>query len=79
MTTSTDMTLQKTTVKQVLPYQFSLSFNGQRVVIRNTRDEVISLTKSQIQTILLNPDLDVHRRKMYEEALAYFDTNTKGA
>ena len=73
MNTSIDEAMRQTTVKQVLPYQISLSLDGRRVFIRNTRGEVKHFTQGEICAILANPNLaDPHRRNMYEEALAQF-------
>lgn len=61
----------KTTVKQVLPYCMRLTLNGV-LVIENTRGERLELTRVDVANTLRRDDLDVHRRKMYEEGLRMF-------
>jgi len=61
-----------TTKKQILPYEFSLLIKpGQptRVQIKNTRGQTLTVTESEIIKQLNRPDLDAHRRRMYEAAL----------
>ena len=60
------------TVRQVLPYQFRMGVDG-RLTITNTRGQVLIVTYTQVANILLDPELDVHRRKMYEAALHLFE------
>lgn len=60
------------TVRQVLPYGFRMGING-RLTITNTRGQVLTVTHTQVANILQDPELDVHRRKMYEAALDLFE------
>lgn len=56
-----------TTKPQTLPYQFIVM--GQSVRIINTRNQTLKVTLDQITKQLNRPDIDTHRRKMYEGAL----------
>lgn len=69
MRTATD---PNKTVRQVLPYGFRMTANG-RLTITNTRGQVLTVTHTQVANILQDPELDVHRRKMYEAALKLFE------
>lgn len=60
------------TVRQVLPYNFRFLLTG-KMVIENTRGQSLIVSKGEVQRILQHDDLDVHRRRMYEAALAEFD------
>lgn len=60
------------TKRQVLPYEFRMGING-RLTIVNTRGQVLTVTHMQVVNILQDPELDVHRRKMYEAALVLFE------
>jgi len=61
--------ITKTTVKRILPYSIQRTPNG-KVWIKNTRGQVLIVDKNQIVRQLERKDLDVHRRRMYEAALA---------
>lgn len=56
------------TVRQALPYDFQLLLNG-KVAIKKTNGQMLIVTRSQVERILQQGDLDVHRRRMYEAAL----------
>ena len=56
------------TKKQILPYDFQLLLNG-KVAIKRTTGQMLIVTRSQVEHILLDPKLDTHRRRMYEAAL----------
>ena len=56
------------TQKQILPYDFQLLLNG-KVAIKKTTGQILIVTRSQVEHILLDPELDPHRRKMYQAAL----------
>jgi len=58
------------TVRKALPYKFSLLMDG-RVVIHNLRGQILTVSRSEMERILLRDDLDVHRRRMYEAAMEY--------
>lgn len=70
--------LKKTTKRQVLPYNFRFLLNG-KLVIENTRGQTLIVTQDQVQRVLQCEDLDVHRRRMYEAALAEFENENEKA
>lgn len=70
--TLNDIPDPRKTVHQVLPYTFQILNNG-KMRITNTRSQVLNVTRQEVENILANPDLDVHRRRMYEAALAEFN------
>lgn len=72
MRTMLNQTDPHKTIRQVLPYEFRMGIDG-RLTIINTRGQVLTVTHTQVANILQNPDLDVHRRKMYEAALELFE------
>lgn len=60
------------TVRQVLPYDFRMGTDG-RLTIINIRGQRLTVTHTQVVNILENPELDAHRRKMYQAALELFE------
>lgn len=63
-----------TTTRHILPYQTQLCPNG-KVAITNTSGSTVYLTRDEVSQQLARIDLDVHRRLMYEQALAEFPTD----
>jgi len=61
----------RSTVRQVLPYHFQLLHNG-KMAIKKVNDQLLIVSLGEVERILERDDLDVHRRKMYEAALAEF-------
>jgi len=61
----------QTTTRHILPYRVQLCPNG-KVAITNTSNVTMYLTREDVSRQLAREDLDVHRRLMYEEALAEF-------
>jgi len=57
-----------TTKPQILPYEF-IPLDNNTVRIINTNHQTLKVTLPQIIKQLNNPDIDPHRRKMYEGAL----------
>lgn len=57
-----------TTKPQILPYEF-IKLDNNTVRIINTNKQTLKVTLDQITKQLNRPDLDTHRRKMYEGAL----------
>ena len=57
-----------TTKPQILPYEF-IRLDEQTVRIINTNRQTLKVTQAQILKQLNNPDIDPHRRRMYEGAL----------
>jgi len=62
------------TKKQILPYDFHLLLNG-KVAIKKTTGQMLIVTRSQVEHILLDPELDTHRRRMYQAALEVWKTS----
>jgi hypothetical protein len=60
------------TKQQILPYVFDFMPNG-KLRITNTRNQVLFVTRDQVANMLTKQDLDAHRRRMYEAALAEFN------
>jgi len=60
------------TVRQVLPYHFQLLHNG-KMAIKKLNDQLLIVSRSQVERILERDDLDVHRRKMYEACMEEFN------
>jgi hypothetical protein len=56
------------TKKQILPYDFQLLLNG-KLAIKKTSGQMLIVTRGQVENILQDPELDSHRRRMYEAAL----------
>lgn len=65
------------TKRQVLPYRFQLMVNG-RMAITKSNGQMLIVSRSQVENILMRDDLDVHRRKMYEAAKAEFEKKAEG-
>jgi hypothetical protein len=65
------------TVRQALPYQFTYLMTG-KIQIRNLRGQILLVTRAEVERILEREDLDVHRRRMYEEALEWFKKEAGG-
>lgn len=72
MRTTLNRTDPHKTIRQVLPYEFRMGSDG-RMTIINTKGQTLIVTHTQVANILLDPELDVHRRKMYEAALIEFE------
>ncbi len=64
------------TVRSVLPYDIRMLPNG-KVSIKNTRDQVLYVTRGEVDNILQRDDLDVHRRRLYEAVLELFKKETE--
>ena len=64
------------TRKQMLPYNFRLLLDG-KLVIEKTNGQRLIVTRGQVEHIL-DQDLDVHRRRMYEKALAVWKAEEQG-
>lgn len=58
------------TVRQVLPYTFRTTMNNRIVVICRPDGEEMVMAVVDVQHKLMG-ELDTHRRKMYEAAMAY--------
>ena len=56
------------TLKSKLPYKFEPDVLAKRVHIQNTKGQTLSLTLEEVARQLSRDDLDVHRRRIYEEA-----------
>lgn len=69
MNTLKDWTDPLQTKRQILPYEFIPLPNG-KVCILKTNGQRLNVTQAEVQHILKRDDLDPHRRKMYEAALA---------
>ena len=68
MNTLKDWTDPAKTIRKALPYDFQLLLNG-KVAIKKTTGQVLMVSRSQVEHILQDPELDTHRRRMYEAAL----------
>lgn len=60
------------TLHRALPYTFHVVAGG-KMWITNVRGQTLIVTRTQVVSMLEREDLDVHRRRMYEAALAEFD------
>lgn len=61
------------TVRHILPYEIWLMLNG-KACIKNTRGQILCVTRGEVEKILQRDDLDAHRRRMYEATLEVFNT-----
>ena len=58
----------RTTKPQILPYDY-IKLDSNTVRIINTNHQTLKVTLAQIVNQLNRPDIDPHRRRMYEGAL----------
>jgi len=68
MNTLKDWTDPAKTIRKALPYDFQLLLNG-KIAIKKTTGQMLIVSRGQVDNILQNPELDTHRRRMYEAAL----------
>lgn len=61
------------TLRNQLPYDFQPLPQPGRVKIVNTRGQSLIVSRDEIKRQLDRKDLDVHRRRMYEGAIAALD------
>ncbi len=64
------------TKQQILPYSFRMTATG-KLCITNTRGQILVVTYGQVVNTLQDPELDVHRRRMYEAAKELFEKDQK--
>ena len=57
------------TVRRALPYRIQKLING-KAAITNLKGQTLIVSRGEIENQLQREDLDVHRRRMYEAALA---------
>lgn len=62
------MSDQFKTKRQILPYEIKPTIVGEKVTIKNTRGQILTVSRDEIFRQLMRDDLDPHRRKMYEAA-----------
>jgi hypothetical protein len=62
-------TTMNQTIRNQLPYRFESLPQPGKIKIVNVREQILIVTRDEIERQLEREDLDVHRRRMYEAAL----------